>query len=115
MTEIHGCTAAAYTDRSGAQDDRTIGFGGTNASPALGFSPKCLTVAAGQSVIFKGSFSTHPLRSGEYMGTRGSTPNPVPSQSTGNADLTVAFPTAGLYPYLCESHVPAMVGVIQVK
>jgi plastocyanin len=108
---LNGCTAGNYVDRSSGS--RTIAFGD---SLGLVYSPKCMSINAGQTATFSGSFDTHPLAPGQYMGTGGSTPNPIPSTTSGSADVTVTFPTAGVYPYYCSAHGGSgMTGSILVK
>ncbi len=112
VTTIHGCTAAMYMDRSGSGDTRTIAFGGIIGTV---YSPRCMTVAAGQTVTFAGPFGSHPLRGGSVSGDpAGASPNPITSTDTGT-DVTVTFATPGLYPYFCNFHQPGMAGVIQVR
>jgi plastocyanin len=108
---LNGCTASDYVDRSSGS--RTIAFGGS-----LGhvYSPKCILINAGQTATFSGSFDTHPLTPGQYMGTGGSTANPIPATASGSADLTVTFPTAGIYPFYCGVHGGSgMTGSVSVK
>jgi plastocyanin len=112
---LHGCDASKYADRSAAAADRRIGFGTALESPALGYSPACMTITAGQSVTFVGSFSTHPLAPGEFQGNRGTLPTPIERRTSGQEDAVFTFSSPGLYPYYCESHAPTMVGVIRVR
>ena len=110
IATIHGCTAAMYVDRSAG--DRTITFDGS-----LTYSPKCLTITAGQTVTFSGSFAAHPLRAGVAPGETGTgaTPTPIVDIASGSS-MGFAFPTPGLYPYYCVAHAGAgMVGMIQVR
>ncbi len=108
---LNGCAASAFVDR--ATGDRTITFG---SAVGLKYSPSCMIITAGQSVTFSGDFGSHPLVGGEYMGTGGSKPNPVPSKSTGTDNTVVTFPTAGLYPYYCNFHASSgMTGAIWVQ
>ena len=112
---IHGCERADFVDRTAASGDRKVGFGTALGSPAVGYSPNCITVAAGQSVTFVGSFNSHPLVGGEYLGDAGSPNNPIGRHDTGSTDLPIAFSSAGLYPFYCDLHAPTMVGVVQVQ
>ena len=108
---LNGCAGSAFIDRS--TGDRTIAFG---SAVGLKYSPNCMIITAGQSVTFSGDFTSHPLVGGEYMGTGGSKPNPVPSKSTGTDNAVVAFPTRGLYPYYCNFHASSgMTGAIWVQ
>ncbi len=110
---IHGCTAASYVDRR--TGSREIGFGTALNSPAIGYSPSCMIISAGQSATFVGSFNTHPLVGGQYMGSAGTTPNPIGRHDTGSANVTVTFAQPGLYPFYCDYHAPSMVGAISVQ
>jgi plastocyanin len=112
---LNGCNAADYTDRSAAAAERRIGFGSALNSPALGYSPACIIISAGQSVSFVGNFATHPLVPGTDRGSGASANNPIQEQRSGSADYTVSFPTAGFYPYFCELHRPGMAGVVRVR
>ncbi len=112
---IHDCTAAAYVDRSDAGADRRVGFGTALGSNAVGYSPSCIVIAAGQSVTFVGNFNTHPLVGGEYGADGGTSNNPIGRHDTGTADLPIGFPSAGLYPFYCDLHAPTMVGVVKVQ
>ncbi len=108
---LNGCAASAFVDRS--TGDRTITFGG---AAGLKFSPSCMIVTAGQAVTWSGDFSSHPLVAGEYMGTGGSASNPIPSKSSGTANVVVTFATPGLYPYFCNFHASSsMTGAVWVQ
>ena len=107
---VHGCTTSAYANRSTGA--REIAFG---SAAGLAYSPKCMSISAGQTVTFKGDFNTHPLVGGMYMGSVGTTPTPIMRRDTGSTDYTVTFATAGLYPYFCDYHAPTMVGAIWVN
>ena len=122
---VNGCAAADFVDRSAASAARTVGFGGAEGSGPLAYSPRCITVAAGQAVTFTGSgasaFGGHPLSPG--TASAGSTPpnprggspgNPIP-RTTDGMSITVTFPAAGTYPYYCELHEPGMAGVVVVR
>ena len=110
---IHGCTSSAYVD--GRTGDRQIGFGTALGSPALGYSPNCLIISAGQTVTWVGNFSVHPLVGGEYRGDAGTSPTPIVRVDTGSDPKAVTFATPGLYPYYCDNHAPTMEGVVWVQ
>lgn len=112
---IHDCTTADCVDRSAATAERKIGFGTALGSPALNYAPRCLTIAAGQTVTFVGNFNTHPLVGGQYNGDGGSPNNPMGRHDMGSTDLPVTFSTAGSYPFFCDLHAPTMVGVVRVQ
>ena len=108
---LNGCTASAFVDRSNG--NRTIVFG---SAVGLKYSPSCMIITAGQAVTFSGDFASHPLVGGEYMGTGGPTPNPVPSKSAGTDNAVVTFTKAGLYPYYCNFHASSgMTGAVWVQ
>lgn len=114
---LNGCTEAMFVDRTAAGAERVIGFGGARTSGPFTYAPRCLTVAAGQTVVFEGSFNAHPLSPGTAPGalTAGSPNNPIPRMATTSA-LMVMFPAAGNYPYFCEVHYAAgMNGVVRVR
>jgi plastocyanin len=106
----NGCTI--FTDASAAASTRTISFAGNQ------YSPGCLTIAPGQSVTFTGDFTKHPLRPGvapSLGGGQGTTPNPIPTQTTSGTALTVTFPVAGTYPFYCAVHQSeGQTGAVQV-
>lgn len=105
--ELQGCTAADWVDRSAPSADRRVGFGTQLGSSAVGYAPRCLRIAPGQTVTFVGNFGAHPL-------APTSTPNPIPAKDSGGDDLPVTFPGAGGYPYHCTLHAPTMVGAVWV-
>lgn len=88
----------------------TVSFGGTLGSV---YSPRCVTVRAGSSLTFSGSFGGHPLR----PSTRGTASNPIPSTDSGSS-VMVTFPAVGFYPYYCSFHGTdsgsGMAGVVRV-
>jgi plastocyanin len=103
IPDFNGCTNGDYVDLSGASADRTITIA---AGGMLAYAPKCAIIAAGQSVTFSGSLSSHPTApgnaddpdAGEYDGT-----SPIVLTDTGmSAEFT--FPNAGTYPYYCTVH-----------
>lgn len=119
---LNGCNDADFVDRTAAGDPRVVGFGGASGSALFTYSPKCITVAAGQRVTFSGgatsSFGVHPLGPGVLNSpAAGSAGNPIPRTTDGNLrELTVTFPSAGTFPYICEAHAPGgMVGVVRVR
>ena len=113
---LNGCTAETFVDRTAADAERVVGFGGERGSGGFAFAPKCLTIAAGQQVTFVGAFATHPLAAGVPGDTRGGSPgNPIPLTSSGTT-VTVTFPRAGVFPYVCGMHgFLGMNGVVVVR
>lgn len=120
--ELNRCATAAFVDRSAAGASRVVGYGGASGSSTFTYSPPCITIAAGQSVTFSGgataSFGVHPMSPGVLNSPAAGSPgNPIPRVTDGNVrEVTVAFPTAGTYPYVCEAHAAGgMVGVVRVR
>ena len=113
---LNDCTPEAFVDRSATSADRTVGFGGDNGSGGFSFAPKCMTIAAGQSVTWTGAFATHPLTRGLPGNTSGGAPgNPIPTTMSGTT-VTVNFPRPGTYPYVCGMHgFLGMTGVVVVR
>ena len=116
---VNGCAAGDFVTGAAAGGSPRIQYGDPIG---LAFSPKCMSITAGQSVTFFGdttqgsNFSVHPLRPG---GANGSDPgaggNPIAAQNGGSA-YTVVFPTAGTYGYFCQAHEGmGMYGAVQVK
>lgn len=119
---LNGCESSQFVDRTAAGAARTVGYGGAAGSATFTYSPKCITIAAGQSVTFSGgassSFGMHPLAPGVVDSpTAGTAGNPIPRVTDGTMrDVTVTFPAAGTFPYICEAHAAAgMVGVVRVQ
>jgi len=120
--DLNGCTAAQFVDRSAASASRVVGYGGGGGSAIFGYSPKCIIIAAGQTVTFAGgtntNFGVHPLGPGiNGDATAGTAGNPIPRMADGSTrDVTVTFPSAGTFPYVCEAHAAAgMIGVVRVQ
>ncbi len=114
IPDFNGCTTADYVDGRASGASRTIDVGGMG----LVFTPKCLTVAAGQTVRWAGSFSAHPLAPGNPAhADAGSPDNPILITSSGNS-VDFAFANAGTYPYHCQLHSfgdgMGMAGVVHV-
>jgi plastocyanin len=109
------CLPERFEDRSAAGAERVVAFG--VAPTPFVYAPKCMRIAAGQSVTFRGAFGTHPLTPGAGPMARmaGSPGNPVPETSAGMS-IDVRFMAPGVYPYFCSQHVAAgMAGVIEVR
>lgn len=113
---FNNCSASAFVDRSAASADRTVSFGGTNGSPPFNYAPRCIRIAAGQTVTFAGVFIAHPLAPGlPSNAAAGSPGNPI-TRTVATAPTTFTFAAAGTYPYYCENHFNAgMSGVVQVQ
>ena len=109
---LNDCNAADYEDRSaGADTTRVVRPRGTT-----GYTPRCFTIRAGQSVTFEMDFMAHPLVSGVPHGSSAgaTTPTPIQNQSSGTT-YTVTFASAGYYPFYCNVHGHVgMAGVVRV-
>ncbi len=115
IPDFNGCTASAYEDLSASGAERTIAI----AQAGLVYSPKCLTVAVGQTVTWQGSLAAHPLAPGNANdAAAGSADNPIQATSTGQT-VSFTFDAAGTYPYYCTFHSggdgTGMAGVVHVK
>jgi len=64
------------------------------------YSPPCIKVKAGQTVTFKGSSTTHPLKG---MVDHGTQPNPIVGPYTA-ASVPIAFPAEGAFGFHCTVH-----------
>jgi len=115
LTAVYNnCNTIDFKIRGESGSERTVLFGG---DLGLSYSPRCMTITAGESVEFKGAFATHPIAAGTSPSTpsEGSTSNPIATPEAGTTDMTYTFPTAGQYPYYCQHHFDAgMAGVIRV-
>jgi plastocyanin len=83
-------SCAGYTDATAPAADRTISF------TCCQYTPKCLKIAAGQSVTFSGSFGSHPLD--QACGPA----QVIVGASAGNA--TFQFDLPGEYGFYCAIH-----------
>ncbi len=110
--DLNGCNIAT------AMDLRGTGNVGVNVGINNTYSPACVLIDAGQTVVFTSNFAAHPLRGGTVVNTV-PTPDPnspVPAVSSGNGSVNVTFNTAGGYGYYCEAHVDfGMYGAIFVN
>jgi plastocyanin len=87
--QFAGC--ATYVDATAEAANRTVAFS------SFQYSPKCLQVAAGQSVTFSGSFSFHPLK--QACG-----PAPVITATSTGSSKSFVFTDPGEYGYFCSAH-----------
>lgn len=111
-TNYNGCDTAAYVDASAVGASRTVTF----PNAGLTYMPKCLLIAAGQTVTFNGAFGTHPLRKGVSGDANAGSPNNPITLTDAGTTATFTFPTVGTYPYICTVHGPGgMNGVVRVK
>lgn len=113
---INGCTNNNYTNATDAGTSITINFGGTLGNA---YNPKCLAIAAGQSVTWNGDLGFHPLKPGLAPSQQGgpdagSPNNPIQSTISGST-VTFTFTTPGVYPYYCSAHqAQGMFGAVSV-
>jgi len=98
---LNGCGDGDFVDRSGAMDDRTITWD-------FNVTPKCITIAKGQTVTWQGTLTVHPL---DAFG--GDANNPIMTTASGTS-VAFAFPNAGNYGFHCNVHA-SMQGVVRVK
>jgi plastocyanin len=75
-----------------------IYFGGENGSPAFGYSPSSLTVNVGDTIVWHGDFTMHPLASFALPDGAAAIQN-----STGTS-YSYVVSTAGTYRYRCLAH-----------
>ncbi len=115
LPSVNGCTTADAVDRRKPTDDRSVEFG------AYFYAPRCIRIAAGESVTFTattdGGFADYPLVGGTVVGDQ-ATPDPQ-SPIAAVSDGTIAdvmFPSVGVFPYYCDPYgVPLhMEGVVFV-
>jgi plastocyanin len=97
---VNGC--ATFTDLTGGAT-ATITF------TSFAYTPRCAMVKVGQTVVFQGDFSFHPLS--ETCGPVDAIPH-----TTSGGTLSFSLATAGTYGYQCDAHHATndMVGAIQV-
>lgn len=101
---VNGCTA--FTDMTA---DGGVITGPATATPAQ-YSPNCVHIKVGQSVMWNSDFTNHPLVPTAGVGSSG---NPITATSTGST-VTFAFPAAGTFAYNCGIHSTTMLGAVEV-
>ena len=113
---LNGCAPTDFVDLSkGTAADRVITVGPSG----FAFAPKCITIAAGQTVDFSWSFGAHPLAPGKAPSRASdpdsTTPTPITAETSGMLK-TFTFATPGMYGYYCSLHEGlGMYGVVQVQ
>lgn len=109
----HDCAEADFVDlTAGAADDRMIMV----PRGTYTFDNPCITIRAGQAVMFMWDFSMHPLMAGVAPGHPGTSdaPTPIVSQATGVL-YEPTFPDPGSYAFYCGNHFHSgMYGVVRV-
>lgn len=113
VTSLNGCSDARFVDRStGTADDRMVMVPlGTTS-----FDQPCLSIRAGQSVMFMWDFTEYPLVPGVAPSQTGAgtEPTPIAERRTGDS-YTVSFANAGDYPYYSPgTYAAGMLGVVRV-
>ena len=107
---VNGCDSSMAIDKT--KDATTmISFAG------IEYTPRCVRVHAGSTVIFDGNFAAHPLVGGTVEGSTATpdTSSPLPATSSGS-ELTVTLSKARTVPYYCTAHVSSgMMGAIFVE
>jgi hypothetical protein len=113
FSQVVGCAPGDFVVRTEAGAERLVRFG--NALGAS-YSPRCLSIAVGQSVVFEGPFSTYSMIPGlpESLST-GAPYNPIPNVLFGTrAEFT--FSRAGDYIYSNRPNASqGMRGMIRVR
>lgn len=113
VVAVHDCDEADFVDLTGGTpDDRMIMV----PRGTFTFDNPCITISAGQAVMFMWDFAMHPLQPGVAPGHPGTStePTPIVAQTSG-ALYEVTFPTAGDYAFYCGMHYHSgMYGVVRV-
>jgi plastocyanin len=108
--DLNDCSKSTATVKTG-QAVVTVTFGGT---AGMAYSPACLIVSTGTSVVFEGSFSFHPLAGGEAGSPDADSPFTPPTTSGSSAPFTLATP--GAYGFYCGNHYASgMKGAVYVE
>ena len=107
---VNGCDSSMAIDKT-KDAMTTISFAG------IEYTPRCVRVHVGSTVIFDGNFAAHPLVGGTVEGST-ATPasaSPLPATSSGS-EVTVTLSKAGAVPYYCTAHASSgMMGAIFVE
>ena len=106
------CSSGSSSASAGKAADSKTAPGATVAIPLLGFDPKTVTIAPGQTVTWKnGTDISHVLVEGTYQvddnGLRSSeTPDGAFSLKVDKTGDTVShtYPKAGTFTYYCSIH-----------
>lgn len=112
---LNGCSAEAYEDHTAPDDARVVAM----ARDGLVFTPKCMLIAASQTVTFEGSFASHPLSPGSPGDAMSGSPNNPIAKTSSGSSKSFEFPSTGTFPFFCELHAfgegRGMAGVIHVR
>lgn len=107
-TLLNGCSVDMATDHTG---EATVSV--TDIEPWSIPHQVCITVDAGTTVEWEGTFASHPLSGGSPGSPDASSPITTAEEDAGT--ISVALATAGEYPYFCTIHGMTMQGVIYAQ
>lgn len=113
IVATHECTGSDFVDLTGGTPGERMIMVPRGTSM---FDQPCITISAGQAVMFMWDFTMHPLEPGVAPGHPGTgdEPNPIVAQTTGVL-YEQTFPTVGDYPFYCGTHYHSgMYGVVRV-
>ncbi len=113
FSAVVGCGPADFVVRTGESDERVVRFGGTLGAQ---YSPRCLTIAPGQTVAFEGPFSTYQLSPGLPESISSGAPFSPIDNVLFNSRATVTFPRTGDFLYSNRPNAAqGMKGLIRVR
>jgi plastocyanin len=107
---VNGCDSTMAIDKT-KDTITTVTFAG------IEYTPRCVRIHAGSTVVFTGNFASHPLVGGTVAGAT-ATPDPgspVPPTDVGT-EITFTLAKSGAHPYYCSAHASSgMMGAIFVE
>ena len=80
--------------------------------------PPAWSSRPGQTVIFTGDFSAHPLSPGSNPATltSGTAGNPIAVHTNNDSSYAVTFSSSGTFPFFCQNHYGiGMYGAVRVR
>ena len=100
QTGVGTWTSAAFRDVGPCDSEDAYEPGGLVQLAADGaFTPPCVRLAAGGTIVFRGGFDEHPLE----PAPGGDEPSPItPTATAGSVEVELA--NVGFYPYRCAAH-----------
>jgi plastocyanin len=108
---VNGCNSSTAVDMT-ASPAINIAFAG------IEYTPQCVRIKSGTTIVFSGNFTNHPLVGGTVVGTSG-TPDrgsPISETSSGSELKFFLESVPAAYPYYCTAHVSSgMMGAIFVE
>jgi hypothetical protein len=113
FSSVVGCAKEDFVDRTEDNAERVVRFGNELGAR---YSPRCLSIAVGQSVVFEGPFATYSMGPGvpEHL-TIGSPYNPI-NNVFFNTRTAFTFPRAGDYIYSNRPNAAqGMTGLVRVR